>query len=94
MEKMKLLITDKIDETKIEPLRKYFSIDIKQGLNEVELSKIISAYTCIITRSSTSVGKKIIENGDKLKIIARAGMGFGDSRRRARFGCGHRLSDA
>ena len=75
MEKMKLLITDKIDETKIEPLRKYFSINIKQGLNEVELSKIISAYTCIITRSSTSVGKKIIENGDKLKIIARAGIG-------------------
>jgi len=75
MEKMKLLITDKIDETQIIPLERYFEVEKKIGITPAALEKIIGDYQCIITRSSTAVTRKIIAKGKNLKIIARAGIG-------------------
>ncbi len=75
MPKMKLLITDKIDETQVTPLAKYFEMDKKIGITSSALQKIIGEYHCIITRSSTAADKKIIKYGKNLKIIARAGIG-------------------
>ena len=51
------------------------NVDIKIGLNEDELIKIIPYYNALIVRSSTKVTKKIIEAGKQLKVIGRAGAG-------------------
>lgn len=72
---LKLLITDKIDETQILPLEKYFEVEKKIGILPSDLEKIIANYHCLITRSSTAVTRKIIATGKNLKIIARAGIG-------------------
>lgn len=72
---MKLLVTDKIDEQGLKPLEKYFQIDVKTGLSKEDLEKMISGYNCIITRSATALPREVIEKGEKLKIIARCGIG-------------------
>ena len=49
--------------------------EIKTGLSEDEIVKIISEYDALIVRSATKVTKNIIIAGKKLKVIGRAGAG-------------------
>ena len=73
---MKVLASDKIAESGLKKLRDAgFEVDMKTGLPEDELVKIIPQYDALVVRSETKVTPKIIEAGKKLKIIARAGVG-------------------
>jgi D-3-phosphoglycerate dehydrogenase len=73
---MKVLASDKIAESGLKKLRDAgFEVDMKTGLPEEELVKIIPDYDALVVRSETKVTPKIIEAGKKLKIIARAGVG-------------------
>ena len=51
------------------------SVDVKTGLSEEEIIKIIPEYDGMVVRSATKVTKNIILAGKKLKVIARAGAG-------------------
>ena len=51
------------------------SVDIKTGLSEEEIIKIIPEYDGMVVRSATKVTKNIILAAKKLKVIARAGAG-------------------
>ena len=51
------------------------SFDVKTGLPEDEIVKIIPNYDAIVVRSATKVTKNIILAGKKLKVIGRAGAG-------------------
>ncbi len=51
------------------------SVDVKTGLSEDEIIKIIPEYDGIVVRSATKVTKKIIEAAKNLKVIGRAGAG-------------------
>ena len=51
------------------------NVDVKTGLSEEEIIKIIPEYDGMVVRSATKVTKKIILAGKKLKAIARAGAG-------------------
>jgi len=73
---MKVLASDKIAEDGLKKLRDAgFHVDMKTGLSEDELVKIIPEYDALVVRSETKVTPKIIEAAKKLKIIARAGVG-------------------
>jgi D-3-phosphoglycerate dehydrogenase / 2-oxoglutarate reductase len=73
---MKVLASDKLAESGLKKLRDAgFDVDMKTGLSEDELVKIIPEYDALVVRSETKVTPKIIEAGKKLKIIARAGVG-------------------
>ena len=73
---MKVLASDKIAESGLKKLRDAgFEVDMKTGLPEDELVKIIPEYDALVVRSETKVTPKVIEAGKKLKIIARAGVG-------------------
>ena len=73
---MKVLASDKIAESGLKKLKDAgFEVDMKTGLSEDELVKIIPEYDALVVRSETKVTSKIIEAGKKLKIIARAGVG-------------------
>ena len=50
-------------------------VDIKTELSLLELKKNIKNYDGLIVRSATKVTKEIIESGQNLKIIGRAGAG-------------------
>ena len=51
------------------------SVDVKTGLSEEEIIKIIPEYDGIVVRSATKVTKNIISAAKNLKVIGRAGAG-------------------
>lgn len=75
MTKLKLLITDKIDERGLEPLKKHFKIEKRLGLSTAQLQKTIADYHIIITRSATAIPENVIKYAKNLKLICRAGIG-------------------
>ena len=50
-------------------------VDVKTGLSEEEIIKIIPVYDGMVVRSATKVTKNIIEAAKNLKAIGRAGAG-------------------
>ena len=73
---MKVLASDKLSKDGIAVFEKAgIQIDLKTGLPEDELVKIIPEYDALIVRSETKVTPNIIKAGKQLKIIGRAGVG-------------------
>jgi len=72
---MKILIADPIAEEGIQLLSDYAQVDIKTKLEPEQLKAIIGDYDALIVRSQTQVGADIIESGNKLRAIGRAGVG-------------------
>ncbi len=73
---IKVLIADQMSESAIGILKSNgFSVDVKTGLKPEELQAIMGEYDALIVRSATKATKEIIEKGDKLRIIGRAGIG-------------------
>jgi D-3-phosphoglycerate dehydrogenase len=71
----KVLVSDTVDQVGIDILSQVAQVDIKTGLPNEELVKIIAEYDALMIRSGTKVTKDIIEAGENLKIIGRAGVG-------------------
>ena len=55
--------------------KKNISVDVKTGLSEEEIIKIIPEYDGMVVRSATKVTKNIILAAKNLKVIGRAGAG-------------------
>ena len=72
---MKVLITDKINETAGNIIAPAAEVDFFPTMSEEELVRIIPQYDALMVRSQTKVTSKIIEAGKNLKIIGRAGVG-------------------
>lgn len=72
---MKVLITDKINESAGKIIERVAEVDFLPTMTEDELIKIIPQYEALMVRSQTKVTAKIIEAGNNLKIIGRAGVG-------------------
>ena len=75
--KWKILVTEKVGEVGLDIFRNApdAELDIKIGLTEEELTKIMPNYDGVLTRSGTTMDEKKIEAGRKLKVIGRAGVG-------------------
>lgn len=73
---MKVLIADPIAKEGIEALKSEAEVDIKLGLKPEELRDIVSSYEALVVRSETRVTADIIRAGEKLQVIARAGVGL------------------
>jgi D-3-phosphoglycerate dehydrogenase len=77
MEKVKVLITEPFEKEGKEILIKEgFEIDEVGKVSPEELVNIIIPYDVLIVRSGTKVTKEVIEKGENLKIIGRAGVGL------------------
>ena len=72
---MKVLVADPISSEGIDILRSYAQVDIKLGLKSEELISTIGDYEALIVRSQTQVSAEVIEAGEKLQVIGRAGVG-------------------
>ncbi|MCJ7741451.1 MAG: phosphoglycerate dehydrogenase, partial [Methanoregula sp.] len=75
MANAKVLVSDPLAEEGLEILKKAFEVDVKTDLKEDELCRIIGDYDALLVRSSTEVTAKVIEAGNRLKFIGRAGVG-------------------
>ena len=72
----KVLISDSMSNVAQKIFEKNnISVDVKTGLSEEEIIKIIPDYDGMVVRSATKVTKNIILAAKKLKVIGRAGAG-------------------
>ncbi len=75
---MKVLVSDKMSEAGIEIFENQdgIEVDVKTDLSHDELVKVIPDYDALAIRSSTQVNQEVLKAADKLKVIARAGIGL------------------
>ena len=71
----KVLIADQINEKGIDELNGVAEVVSNFTISKEELLEEITDFDAIIVRSRTKVTREVIEAADKLKIIARAGVG-------------------
>ena len=72
----KILISDSLSRLAKDILESNnIEVDIKTELSTLELKENIRNYDGLIVRSATIVSKEIIESGQNLKVIGRAGAG-------------------
>jgi len=72
---MKILVAESIAQEGTELLRQHAEVLVKPGLKPEELKEIIGDFDALVVRSQTHVSEEIIEAGEKLKVIGRAGVG-------------------
>ena len=66
----KVIISDSMSKVAQKIFEKNkISVDVKTGLSEEEIIKIISEYDGMVVRSATKVTKNIILAGKKLNIV-------------------------
>jgi D-3-phosphoglycerate dehydrogenase / 2-oxoglutarate reductase len=75
---MKILISDDLAEVGIQKLMSVseFQVDVRTKLAHEELCRIIKDYDALVIRSATKVTAEVIDAGDNLKVVARAGIGL------------------
>jgi D-3-phosphoglycerate dehydrogenase len=72
----KVLISDKLSPRSAQIFKESgVEADVKTGLSEDELIKIIGDYDGLAIRSATKVTAKVLQAAKKLKVIGRAGIG-------------------
>jgi D-3-phosphoglycerate dehydrogenase len=74
----KILICDPLSETVMNILKEAPDVEFHEsfGLNEDDLCEKIKPYNAVIVRSATQITAKVIEHGENLKVIGRAGTGL------------------
>lgn len=73
--KARILICDSFDSSGIDLLRQHTLVDDQTGINADQLAQIIDGYHGLVVRSRTKVTASLLVRAQKLKIIARAGVG-------------------
>jgi len=73
---VKVLVTEKLSEAGLELLRRDFQVDVRTELATDGLTEAIGEYDALIVRSQTQVTAPVIEAGENLKVVARAGIGL------------------
>ncbi|WML48274.1 phosphoglycerate dehydrogenase [Neobacillus sp. PS3-34] len=73
----KVLVTDTISDSGLKSLidHPHFLVDQQPGLQSKQICEVIGKYDALIVRSQTQVTEEIIQHGDRLRVIARAGVG-------------------
>ena len=71
----RVLVTDPLDPTAVQALRKAGHEVEERKLTPEELLKAIPAYDALLVRSETKVTKAVLGVADKLKVVGRAGVG-------------------
>ncbi|MBD8004819.1 phosphoglycerate dehydrogenase [Bacillus norwichensis] len=73
----KVLVTDSISDTGLKALYDHpnFTVDKKSGLSPEEIKAIFKDYDALIVRSQTQVTEDLLNSAEKLRVVARAGVG-------------------
>ncbi len=77
MTRPKVLIADHISQRGVDELTRDGVIDlaIRTGLSENELIDVIPEFAALVVRSQTKVTAEILNAGNKLRVVGRAGVG-------------------
>jgi D-3-phosphoglycerate dehydrogenase len=73
----KVLVCDAVAKDAIKIMEDAgLTVDVKTGLPEEDIVKIIGQYNAMIVRSATKVTAKIVDAASNLKVVARGGVGL------------------
>jgi D-3-phosphoglycerate dehydrogenase len=73
----RILICDPIHEEGVEMLRGAgFEVDLRASITQSELVNAVRGYDAIVVRSRTHVTGEVLDAGDRLKVVARSGVGL------------------
>ena len=72
---MKVLVKEKIADAGIELLREQFDVEVGTDWEDGELERRIGEFDAIVIRSATKMTPGLIERGERLRAIGRAGTG-------------------
>lgn len=75
MEKLKVIVSERIADEGIELLKKHVEVDYRENITREELLQVIDQYDALIVRSVTKVNEELVSKGTKLKVVGRAGNG-------------------
>jgi D-3-phosphoglycerate dehydrogenase / 2-oxoglutarate reductase len=73
---VRVLVTEELAERGIESLRGEFEVDVRPELASAGLASAIAEYDALIVRSQTQVTADVLAAGERLKVVARAGIGL------------------
>jgi len=78
MTKFRVLVTDTLADSGLEILRRASDVelDYRPGLKGDELLRAVAESDALITRSGTAVTPELVNAGDRLRVIGRAGVGL------------------
>jgi D-3-phosphoglycerate dehydrogenase len=71
----KILVSDPLAEEGLEVLRRDAEVEVKTDLPPPQLVETIGQYDAIVVRSATKVTAEVIEAGQRLRVVGRAGVG-------------------
>ena len=74
-ERPKVLVKEKIGDSGVALLREHFDVDLGIDWDDGELAERIGGYDGILIRSATKMTAELIERGERLRVIGRAGVG-------------------
>jgi D-3-phosphoglycerate dehydrogenase len=76
MNNAKILVSDDVSESGLEPLRAAgFIVEKRTGLKPEELRSIIHDYDGLVVRSETKVTAEVLDAASRLRAVGRAGVG-------------------
>ena len=76
MDNAKILVSDDVSESGLEPLRAAgFTVEKRAGLKPEELRRVIPEYDGLVVRSETKVTAELLDAAVRLRAIGRAGVG-------------------
>ncbi|MEX2393254.1 MAG: phosphoglycerate dehydrogenase [Actinomycetota bacterium] len=71
-----VLVTEELADASLDVLRKDgIGVDVRTDLSPGDLLDVIGGYEGLLVRSATKVSKEVIDAGDRLQVIGRAGIG-------------------
>src|SRR5690242_11893613 len=75
---LRVLVCDPIHPDGITLLRKHVQVDVVEGspLTQAELEERIPLYDAVVVRSRTPLPAAVLQRGERLQAIARAGSGL------------------
>ena len=71
----RVLVKEKIGDSGVALLREHFDVDVGVDWPEGELEERIGDYDGILIRSATKMTAELIDEGERLRVIGRAGVG-------------------
>jgi D-3-phosphoglycerate dehydrogenase len=74
-ERLKVLVKEKVGDSGVKLLEQHFDVDLGVDWSQEELEERIPAYHGILIRSATKMTAELIERGERLRVIGRAGVG-------------------
>lgn len=72
---LRVLVAEKIAPSGVEFLQERFTVEVGLGWSAEELLARIAEFDAVVVRSATQVTEEVIDAGERLKVIGRAGTG-------------------